>query len=232
MELPAADSTRALSPLSFLESMRTPKHINVQSVSSPFAYPRTLLMSSCSVYGFFDIGPRRRGLEQPVPGFPPRPVLYGYYRSSISGTMQSLGSVNIRPPTPTWNDSLPDRAVVFVVGTIFAQTGHRASLIEAVHMDIVHGSPTRHTCRIAFPPSQVNAVGTVAGEHYFLSDFFLAVPITITQDVWDGVRTFELTYVCLFCSQFSSLLNWSTVASSHNEIALRATRTCRVLARS
>lgn len=232
MELPAADSTRALSPLSFLGSVRTPERINVHSVSPHLPYPRTSLMSSCTVYGFFDIGPRRRGLQQPVPGFPPRRALYGYYRSSISGTMQSLGSVYIRPPTPTWNDSLPDHAVVFVVGMIFAQTGHRASLIEAVHMDIVHGSPTRHTCRIEFPPSLVNAVGTVAGEHYFLSDFFLAVPIMIRQDVWDRVRTFELTYICLSCFGFRSLLKCSTVASSHNEIALRGTHTRRMLARS
>jgi hypothetical protein len=121
---------------------------------------------------------------------PPEPVLYGHYRSSISGTMQNLGTVHIRPPTPTWNNNLPDRAVVFVVGTFFAQTGRRPSLIEAIHMDVVHGSPSCHTCRIAFPPSHVNAVGTVAGEYSFLSDTFLALPITVTQDVWDGMRAF------------------------------------------
>jgi hypothetical protein len=210
-----------------------PKRIKLQWVSPCFAcHTHTSLMSSCIIYGFFDLGPRRRGLQQPVPGYPFQPVLYGHYRSSLSRTMQSLGSVYIRPLTPTWNDNLPDRAVVFVVGTIFMQTGRRPSLIEAVHMDIVHGSPTRHTCRIAFPPSHVNAVGTVAGEHYFLSDSFSALPVTITQDVWDGMRTFGLTYVSLFSFRSRSVLNSSSVASSPDMISLHGTRAPRVSAPS
>jgi hypothetical protein len=77
MELSAADSPHILLPLSFQKGVHTPKHINVVSVSIPLApcfacHPRTSLMLSCNVFrvGFFDIGPRRRGLQRPIPGYP------------------------------------------------------------------------------------------------------------------------------------------------------------------
>jgi phospholipase C len=162
-------------------------------------------MSSCVVTGFFDITMRhcirqaRFGVAQP------QAVLYGHYRSTISGTMESLGFVYIRPPTPAWNEDVPDHAVVFVIGTLFARTGNHPSLIEATHMDVVNASATCRRCRIAFPPCYVDAVGVVASDHYYLSPAFLAVPITVSHYVWDGVRTFGLT--CVFSSSRSSFVS-------------------------
>ena len=100
-------------------------------------------MLSCNIVSFFDIGPLRCGLQCPVPGYPPQSALYGHYHSSIAGTLQFLGGVYIRPPTPGWNVNLRRRAVVLVVGTVFMQTGPWPSLIEAIHMDVMHASQTR-----------------------------------------------------------------------------------------
>jgi hypothetical protein len=172
-------------------------------------------MSSCIVTGFFNVGLRRRGLRRvPVGAIQPETILFAHYRSSLSlsGTMHSLGTVFIRPPTATWHNILTDRAVVFVAGTIFAQTGSRLSLIEATHMSVIHGPQSDHVCRIVFPPCLVTAVGTVASQHYYITPNFLAVPITISQEVWDVVRTFSLTCVlsCLLC--FSCVLIQTSVA--------------------
>lgn len=151
-------------------------------------------MSSCIITGFFDIGARRHSLQQLSIAAPqPQSFLFGHYCSSLSGTMDSLGFVYIRPPTPTWNGRLRDHSVALVVRKLFAQTGSWPSLIEAVHMDVMHSSPSRHCCRITFPPAHVNAVGVVASKPYYLSANFLALPVTISQDVWDGVRRFDLT---------------------------------------
>lgn len=151
-------------------------------------------MSSAIVTGFFDIGAQRRGLQQVSLG-PPQPqlMLFGHYCSMLSGTIESLGFVYIHPPTPAWNKHIPDHNVVLVVGKHFARTGCRPSLIEAVHMNIMHPSPSHHRCRITFPPAHVNAISVVTCEAYYLSAQFLALPVTISQDVWDGVRRFDLT---------------------------------------
>lgn len=167
------------------------------SLVSPFFFPTSIAqhMSSCVVSGFFDIATRRR-FRQDRFGLPQaQTILYGHYRSTISGTMDSLGLVYIRPPAPAWNNDVPNHAVVYLIGTLFAQTGSHPSLIETTHMDVVHASPIRHRCRMPFPPCYVDAVGVVVSEQYYLSPAFLALPITVSQTVWDGVRTFGLTYV-------------------------------------
>lgn len=170
-------------------------------------------MSSCIVTGFFNVGPRRRGLRRvPVGAIQPETILFAHYRSSLSGTMQSLGTVFIRPPNPNWHNILTDRAVVFVSGTMFAQTGSRPSLIEASHMSLIHSPQSQHVCTTVFPPCLVTAVGTVASEHYYITANFLAVPITISQEVWDVVRTFSLTFVVSFSVHRSCLLIRTLVA--------------------
>lgn len=151
----------------------------------------TTSMSSCVVSGFFTIS------ALPAPEC--RSSIFGQFRSTLSGTTHSLGIVYISPPTPDWNEILRDRTVVYVVGTFFPNTGSIPSLLDAVHMDVIHVYQSRRRGRITFPPSYVNAVGTVASEHYYLSTNFLALPIRISQDVWGGGRTYSLT--CLISHQ-------------------------------
>ena len=170
-------------------------------------------MSSCTVSGFFDICPRQRGLQGLRVADPlARPNLFGHYRSSVTGTMQSLGVVHIRPPTAAWNDILAERAVVYVHGTFFAQTGSCPSLLNADHMDIVLTSQTRHRFTVQFPPSHVDAVGTIAGEQYYYSPTFLALPVTVSHDVWDGTRTFNLVCVSLIEVLLCCVLTWPAAA--------------------
>jgi hypothetical protein len=189
-------------------------------------------MSSCTVSGFFDITPRRRGLQGLRVADPlARPNLFGHYRSSIPGTMQSLGPVHIRPPTAAWNDTLAERAVVYVRGSFFAQTGGRPSLIDAVHMDIVLTSQTRHRFTVAFPPSHVDAVGTIAGEQYYYSPTFLALPVTVFHDVWDGMRTFGLVYVSLIEVLLRCVLMKPTAVSSRMTTWRQSTRGCHASVR-
>ena len=110
--------------------------------------------------------------------------------------MDSLSPIYIRLPTPAWDDDIPNHAIVYLIGLLFMQTGSQPSLIKTTHMNVIHASPLRHRCRMPFPPCYINAVGVITAEHYYLSPTFLAMPITISQIVWDGVRTFGLT--CVF----------------------------------
>jgi hypothetical protein len=150
-------------------------------------------MSSCIVTGFFNVGPRRRGLRRvPVGAIQPETILFAHYRSSLLGTMQSLGTVFIRPPTPTWHNILTDRAVVFVSGAMFAQTGSRPSLIQASHMSLIHSPQSQHVCTTVFPPCLVTAVGTVASEHH--PQFFGRPHHDLTRSL--GCSENVLSHVC------------------------------------
>ena len=171
-------------------------------------------MLSCTVSGFFDICPRRRGLQGLRIADPlARPNLFGHYWSSVTGTMQSLGVVHIRPPTAAWNDILAECTVVYVQGTFFAQTGsHPSLLLDAVHMDVVLTSQTWHRFTVQFPPSHVDTVGTIAGEQYYYSPTFLALSVTVSHNVWDGTRTFSLVCVSLIKVLLRCVLTWPTAA--------------------
>ena len=109
--------------------------------------------------------------------------------------MQSLGVVYVRPPTPGWNEFVPDHATVFVIGRLFVQTSCRPSLIDATHMDVMPALQSHRRCRFTPSPAYVGAIGTVTAQPYYLSAEFLAVPVTVSQNVWHGMRTFTVAYV-------------------------------------
>jgi hypothetical protein len=92
---------------------------------------------------------------------------FAHYNSFLSGINHHVAFADIRAVGPINNDILPLNSVVYLVGTIFIQTGpgYRPSMINAIHLHTVGGDPSTAGYRHPIPnvpASYIEAVGTVS----------------------------------------------------------------------
>jgi hypothetical protein len=168
-------------------------------------------MSYCDVTGFFRIAgglqialyqqhPYITGVSSPETSTPSQDGLlrFTHYNSTISATSKPVAFADICAPDPINNDIVPTKAMVFLIGSVFLQSGSCPSIIDATFMQIFPGdvnAPMYHNTVPRFPATYIDAIGTVSRRHTILQDGSRAFTITISQFVRDSIKRFKLTYV-------------------------------------
>ena len=169
-------------------------------------------MSYCDVTGFFRIAGGLRialysqhpyiagasSAESSTPSSQDGLLRFAHYNSTISTAGKPVAFADIRAPQPINDDIIPTKAVVFLIGSVFLQSGHRPSIIDANFMQVFPGdvnAPMYHNAVPRFPATYIDAIGTVSRRHTVLQDGSKAFTLSISQFVRDSVKTFKLAYV-------------------------------------
>jgi hypothetical protein len=123
---------------------------------------------------------------------------FAHYNSTISSTRRPITFADIRAPEPINDDILSTKLVMFVMGTVFLQSGTRPSIIDATYLQVFPGDPNRpnyHSSIPRFPATHINAIGTIARRHSVQHDGSKTFTITISQFVREGVKRFKLASI-------------------------------------
>lgn len=125
---------------------------------------------------------------------------FAHYNSFLSGINHHVVFAEIHAAGPIDNDILPQNSTVYLVGTIFVQTGpgYQPSMIDAVHLHTVGRDPTtagyQHPI-LDVPASYIKAVGTVSCQHHVLPNGSKVFLIAVSQSIRNGMKSFHIVYV-------------------------------------
>ena len=164
-------------------------------------------MSFCHISGFFTIScPTYVALydRYPSPDGPSAPnsplPLFCHYKSSICAAGKEVACADIRAAEPLGQNRIPPKSIVWLVGTVYVQTGVPFSIIDADHLHVFPGDPSSPNYALSFPKlsaSHLDAMGKVCGRMKVLTDGTKVFEISITQYIRDDIKSFRVACVLL-----------------------------------
>ena len=168
-------------------------------------------MSFCHISGFFTIScPTYVAMYDrfPTPDGPsaqnsPLP-LFCHYKSSICAAGKEVACADIRAAEPLGQNRIPPKSIVWLVGTVYVQTGVPLSIIDADHLHVFPGDPSSPNYALSFPKlsaSHLDAMGKLCGRMKVLTDGTKVFEISITQYIRDDIKSFRVACVLLPSSQ-------------------------------